>query len=422
MLPQRSRGCVPSRPCAPPAGPPGNPALSLPGRWSTAWRPTASSPWGPVSLGAEGFAPVAIVWVFWAFSAALLTFPIQHWVIRQMALDGHSGGVRAAAGPGGLPGRGGGGGRGAGRSGGGAVPLRRWVVGMAGCVWPGWPLGAGFVGLVRGLLAGFGAIPRGRGGHRRGERHPAGGRRRACWRWAGTPASWRPPCVAGPLVALLWPRALRLDPVIGPRPSTGLVGAAGLSVLLAQVGAQRRPAPGGRPGRAGRRGHRPLRRPGALPRPLPGGPGADRAGHRAADPAESSRAGPGPPALPGGDHGGGDVGPGGGRLRRRLAAGAASDPGALRPGHGAFRPGGRGGGGGLRPRPRRPGPDRDADGRRGAPGTGAVLGDGSRGRGIALAAAGGLDPAARVVPLSTSPKPWQWGRRRRAWRRPAAVA
>jgi hypothetical protein len=36
--------------------------------------------------------------VFWAFSAALLTFPVQHWVIRQMELDGQAGGVRVALG------------------------------------------------------------------------------------------------------------------------------------------------------------------------------------------------------------------------------------------------------------------------------------------------------------------------------------
>ena len=41
--------------------------------------------------------------------------------------------------------------------------------------------------------------------------------------------------VAGPLIALLWPGALHLGPAVGPRPPTGLVGAAGLSVLLAQV-------------------------------------------------------------------------------------------------------------------------------------------------------------------------------------------
>ena len=41
--------------------------------------------------------------------------------------------------------------------------------------------------------------------------------------------------LTGPLVALFWPKAWRLDPVAGPRPSTGLVGAAGLSVLLAQA-------------------------------------------------------------------------------------------------------------------------------------------------------------------------------------------
>jgi hypothetical protein len=40
---------------------------------------------------------------------------------------------------------------------------------------------------------------------------------------------------SGPLIALLWPRALRLDPVAGPSPSTGLVGAAGLSLVLSQT-------------------------------------------------------------------------------------------------------------------------------------------------------------------------------------------
>ena len=46
--------------------------------------------------GAAGFAPVSVLWTFWAVAAAVLTFPLQHWVIHRVATDGHEGGVRAA--------------------------------------------------------------------------------------------------------------------------------------------------------------------------------------------------------------------------------------------------------------------------------------------------------------------------------------
>lgn len=188
---------------------------------------------GTRALGAEGFAPVAIVWVFWAFSAALLTFPVQHWVIRQMALDGHSGGVRAAAGRVALLAA--------------AVAVGEGLLALAGgrrlfgdgsWVWPvcvaGVAAGAGFVGLLRGVLAGSGryraaAVAIG------GEnvvRLAAGAALLAVSR---DPRLLAVALVTGPLITVLWPRALRLDRVAGPRPSTGLVGAAGLSVLLAQV-------------------------------------------------------------------------------------------------------------------------------------------------------------------------------------------
>jgi len=180
---------------------------------------------GTRALGAEGFAPVAIVWAFWAFSAALLTFPIQHWVIRQMALDRHSGGVRAAAGRVTLLAI-------ALAAGEGLIALAagRTLFGDGSWVWPACvtavALGTGFMGLLRGVLAGSGryraaAVAIG------GEnliRLAVGGAVLAVSR---DPRLLAAALVSGPLIALLWPRALRLDPVAGPSPSTGLVGAAG---------------------------------------------------------------------------------------------------------------------------------------------------------------------------------------------------
>ena len=188
---------------------------------------------GTWSLGAEGFAPVAIVWVFWAFSAALLTFPIQHWVIRQMALDGHPGGVRAALGrvallAGGVA------------LGEGLIALAagRGLFGDGSWVWPlcvtGVAAGAGLMGLVRGVLAGSGryraaAVAIG------GENLVRLGVGAALLAVGRSPGLLAAALVTGPLIALLWPRALCLRPTGGARPATGLVGAAGLSVLLAQV-------------------------------------------------------------------------------------------------------------------------------------------------------------------------------------------
>jgi O-antigen/teichoic acid export membrane protein len=46
-------------------------------------------------LGAADAAPVAVLWSYWGFAAAGLTFPVQHWITRTAAVAGE-GAVRAA--------------------------------------------------------------------------------------------------------------------------------------------------------------------------------------------------------------------------------------------------------------------------------------------------------------------------------------
>jgi len=110
---------------------------------------------GTRAYGDEAMAPIAVLWTFWAVSVALFTFPIQHWAIRKISVDGHTRGVGASVGR-----------------------LALLVIGVAGAmavsagmagerlfgssgIW--WPLlvflitiGSAFVGLQRGVLAGRG--------------------------------------------------------------------------------------------------------------------------------------------------------------------------------------------------------------------------------------------------------------------------
>jgi O-antigen/teichoic acid export membrane protein len=51
---------------------------------------------GTRTYGPEAFAPISVLWTFWAVAAAVLTFPLQHWVIHRIEVDGHEGGVRAS--------------------------------------------------------------------------------------------------------------------------------------------------------------------------------------------------------------------------------------------------------------------------------------------------------------------------------------
>lgn len=48
------------------------------------------------ALGAGEAAAVSVLWVFWSFANAALTFPLQHWISRAAVADGGTAGVRKA--------------------------------------------------------------------------------------------------------------------------------------------------------------------------------------------------------------------------------------------------------------------------------------------------------------------------------------
>ena len=189
---------------------------------------------GTRGLGAARFAPVAVVWVFWAFSAASLTFPVQHWLIRQMQLDGHAGGARAAlVRVGALAGA---------VAAGEVLVAALWRNRLFGDEHWAWPLvvagvaaGAGLLGVVRGLLAGsgrFAAAAVAVGGENV-VRLAVGAAVVAC---GGGPLALAAVLVSGPAVVFLWPGLLRsTGPRVPGRPAAGLVGATALSAVLAQV-------------------------------------------------------------------------------------------------------------------------------------------------------------------------------------------
>ncbi len=105
------------------------------------------------ALGAGPAAPVAVLWAWWSFAGAALTFPVQHWITRTAALDAGEAAVRR-----GLP-------RVVAAVVGASVVagLGAWLAserlfGPDGDWFPllvvGIGLGAGVVGLVRGTLSG----------------------------------------------------------------------------------------------------------------------------------------------------------------------------------------------------------------------------------------------------------------------------
>lgn len=48
------------------------------------------------ALGATAAAPVSVLWTYWSFAGAALTFPIQHWAARSVAAHDGEGAVRSA--------------------------------------------------------------------------------------------------------------------------------------------------------------------------------------------------------------------------------------------------------------------------------------------------------------------------------------
>ena len=49
---------------------------------------------GTRQFGTGDFSGVAQLWTIWFYGSSVLTFPIQHWVIQRLRLDGHGGAVR----------------------------------------------------------------------------------------------------------------------------------------------------------------------------------------------------------------------------------------------------------------------------------------------------------------------------------------
>ena len=105
------------------------------------------------ALGAGPAAPVAVLWAWWSFAGAAITFPVQHWITRTAALEVGEAAVRR-----GLP-------RVAGAVTGASVAAgaAAWLAserlfGSEGGWFPllvvGVGLGSGAIGLVRGMLSG----------------------------------------------------------------------------------------------------------------------------------------------------------------------------------------------------------------------------------------------------------------------------
>ncbi|QZY28500.1 hypothetical protein [Nocardioides coralli] len=159
------------------------------------------------SLGAGPAAPVAVLWAWWGFAGAALTFPVQHWIARSAALPGGEAAVRR-----GLP-------HVAAAVAGASVAagLVAWLAvdrlfGAEGEWFPllvvAVGLGSGMLGVVRGTLSGrraFGSVAAALA-LENGLRCLAAA---ALW-WAGvsSPTAFGLALVAGYAAAVLWPAAL----------------------------------------------------------------------------------------------------------------------------------------------------------------------------------------------------------------------
>lgn len=187
------------------------------------------------ALGAEA-AAVSVLWTFWAFTGAAVTFPVQHWITRTIVAHGE-GTVRRAAPKVAL-----------------AVlalsvvlavvsaVLRSSLFHRSDLVFPVlvgvMTLGSALIGLVRGVLSGrgrFRAVATSLGLENLLRCAVA-----LVLLVAGStdPALYGASLTAGFLVALVWPSVFRLESSAGSRPATGpltFLGRTGSAQLLNQV-------------------------------------------------------------------------------------------------------------------------------------------------------------------------------------------
>lgn len=100
-------------------------------------------------LGSEAAAPVSLLWAWWGFAVASLTFPLQHWITRTVAAHGGERAVRAAARPVAAAAL--------------VVTCLSWAVSVLLRDWLFFPEGPGFPLLVAGVVAGSTLLGWGRG-------------------------------------------------------------------------------------------------------------------------------------------------------------------------------------------------------------------------------------------------------------------
>jgi O-antigen/teichoic acid export membrane protein len=190
------------------------------------------------ALGAETAAPVTVLWTYWSFAAAALTFPLQHWIIHTITAHGGEAAIRST-----LP---------------RVAVVVLLVAGIGGAVawllrdplfhrddiWfpllvAGVTVGSALVGLLRGVLAArerFLAVAWALVAENLVRCLAAAG-----LMIAGVTAglAYGVSLLAGQLVGLLWPSAFRLNPD-GYRPDSrapwaGFVGGAGVGQVIAQT-------------------------------------------------------------------------------------------------------------------------------------------------------------------------------------------
>ena len=189
---------------------------------------------GTRTYGDVAMAPVAVLWTFWAVSVALFMFPLQHWAIRQISVDGDTSGV------------------------GGTVPRLALVITGAAAIlgivaWvgserlfgstdPGWALlvffitiGSAFAGLQRGVLSGLGRYYA-TAANIAGENLLRLGVGIAVAVTLDSVVWFAAVLAIGPLVAVFWPETLRL-PFRGGRrqPVLAFLGGLAGGILIAQV-------------------------------------------------------------------------------------------------------------------------------------------------------------------------------------------